>query len=317
MRECRGLKTAFGGEPSKKPRRYDDADDNQGGDRDKGPAFQEPSKTITTIFGGCATHEDKRDHKLVAQRIKTAATYDGPIADPKFLPWSEHPITFSKADQWTDIPYPGWFPLIMDPITKDVRFRKVLIDSGSALNILFFSVMKELGLRMEDLTPTDSPFWGIVPGKASLPLGQVTLKVQFGTNQHFHVDNINFLVADFDTAYHAIHGRPALAKFMAVPHYTYLVLKMPTEQGVLSLCANLDVAYSCERESFALAEATDISICIQDYLAAAKQVSPQDAKILTKEAPRAATKNKEVKEVNLIIGDPTKTAQIGSNLDPK
>ena len=61
-------------------------------------------------------------------------------------------------------------------------------------------------------------------------------------------------------AYHAILGRPALAKFMAVPHYTYLVLKMSTEQGFLSLHANLDIAYNCEKESFTLTEATDKSI---------------------------------------------------------
>jgi hypothetical protein len=35
---------------------------------------------------------------------------------------------------------------------------------------------------------------------------------------------------------------------------------MLTEQGVLSLCANLNVTYSCEKESFALIEATYISI---------------------------------------------------------
>ena len=101
----------------------------------------------------------------------------------------------------------------------------------------------------------------------SLPLGHITLLVQFGTAKHFRVDYVNFLVAYFNMAYHAILGRPALAKFMAVPHYTYLVLKMPTEQGVLSLRANLDVAYSCEKESFVLAEATDISIRMQDCLA--------------------------------------------------
>ena len=64
-------------------------------------------------------------------------------------------------------------------------------------------------------------------------------------------------------AYHAILGQLALAKFMAVPHYAYLVLKMPTEQGVLSLRANLDVAYSYEKESFVLVEATNISILMQ------------------------------------------------------
>jgi hypothetical protein len=86
------------------------------------------------------------------------------------------------------------------------------------------------------------------------------LPVQFGTVERFRVDYVNFLVADFDTAYHAILGCPTLAKFMAIPHYTYLVLKMPTEQGILSLHANLDAAYACEKESFALAEAVDVSI---------------------------------------------------------
>ena len=50
------------------------------------------------------------------------ATYDGPIADPKYLDWSENMITFSRADQWSDIPYPGCFPLVLDPIIKDMRF---------------------------------------------------------------------------------------------------------------------------------------------------------------------------------------------------
>ena len=52
----------------------------------------------------------------------SVATYDGPIADPKYLDWSEHPITFSRADQWSDIPYLGCFSLILDPIIKDVHF---------------------------------------------------------------------------------------------------------------------------------------------------------------------------------------------------
>ena len=52
----------------------------------------------------------------------SVATYDGPIVDPKYLDWLEHLITFSKADQWSDIPYLGCFPLVLDPIIKDVRF---------------------------------------------------------------------------------------------------------------------------------------------------------------------------------------------------
>ena len=88
----------------------------------------------------------------------SVATYDGPITNPKYLDWLEHPITFSRANQWSDIPYPGHFPLVLDPIIKDVRFQKVLIDRGSALNILFAGSLEDLGLKKEDLKPMDSPF---------------------------------------------------------------------------------------------------------------------------------------------------------------
>ena len=36
---------------------------------------------------------------------------------------------------------------------------------------------------------------------------------------NFCVEHINFYVANFNTAYHAILGRPALAKFIVIPHY--------------------------------------------------------------------------------------------------
>jgi hypothetical protein len=53
--------------------------------------------------------------------------------------------------------------------------------------------------------------------------------MQFGTPNHFRTDYINFMVTDFEGTYHAILGRLALTKFLDVPHYSYLVLKMPTE----------------------------------------------------------------------------------------
>ena len=55
MRECRGLKTMLGGEPSKKQRCNDDeTEDGQGGEqgKNKGPTYQDPTKTIDTILVG-------------------------------------------------------------------------------------------------------------------------------------------------------------------------------------------------------------------------------------------------------------------------
>ncbi|XP_066358194.1 uncharacterized protein [Miscanthus floridulus] len=158
-----------------------------------------------------------------------------------------------------DIPYIGRFPLVLDATVKKVLFRKVLVYDESTLNLLFAEALKDPGLRVEDLTPSDSSL-GVVPGRASCPLGEITLLVQFGTASNFRVEHINFYVADFNTAYHAILGRLALPKFMAIPHYAYLVLKMPAPVGVLALWANLSIGYAYEIESLSLTKATDLSI---------------------------------------------------------
>ena len=74
------------------------------------------------------------------------------------------------------------------------------------MNLLFAGALRELSLESTDLTPLDSSFWGVVPSRASRPLGEITLPVQFGTTTNYRVEHINFYIADFDTAYHAILG---------------------------------------------------------------------------------------------------------------
>ena len=99
------------------------------------------------------------------------------------------------------------------------------------------------------LTPTHIPFYGIVPGKAAMPLEQITLPIMFGNPNNFRTKFIKFKVADFESSYHAIFGRPTLAKFMAVPHYPYLLLKMPGPNGVLSFRGDLKRSYDCDTEA--------------------------------------------------------------------
>jgi len=85
------------------------------------------------------------------------------------------------------------------------------------------------------LVPSDQAFYGIIPGAGSTPVGKVTLPVTFGTRDNYRMEPIIFEVASFKTLYHAILGRPALAKFMAIPNHTYLLLKMLALNGVLSI----------------------------------------------------------------------------------
>ena len=103
-------------------------------------------------------------------------------------------------------------------------------------------------------SPRHTPFHGIITGASAVPLRHITLPVTFGTRENFQTENLTLEVADFEMAYHAILRRPALTKFMAVPHYTYMVLKMPGPQGIITLCGNIKQSVICEHENHSLVQ---------------------------------------------------------------
>ena len=92
---------------------------------------------------------------------------------------------------------------------------------------------------------------------------------------------------------------------------------MPSSAGVLALWANLSIAYTCETESLALNEATDLSIQMVSVVTDAKTVPADDLEIPMLEPPRASAKFMEMKEVGLGLDDSTKITKIGTHLDPK
>jgi len=200
---------------------------------------------------------------------------------------------------------------------NSVTFERVLVDGGSSIDILFRNSLPALKITPAQLKPYDAQFWGVLPGQSSVPLGQITLPIQFGTPDHFQTEFVNFVVADFDGTCHAILGRPSLTKFMAVPHYSYLVLKMRTEQGVLTIRGNVYTAYTCEEESFKITEVIDLSIRTTETTVQATQLPPDQLRLPEQETPRKNSKSKEHKEVRLVDGSPEKMALIRANLDPK
>ena len=62
-------------------------------------------------------------------------------------------------------------------------------------------------------------------------------------------------MVDFLGPYHAILGRPCYAKFMAIPNYTYLKLKMPGPNDVIIMSNTFSHAFTCDREHFELTTA--------------------------------------------------------------
>src|SRR6185312_11647258 len=59
----------------------------------------------------------------------------------------------------------------------------------------------------------------------------------------------------FRGAYHTILVRPCYAKFMAIPNYTYLKLKMPGPRGIITVGSSFEHTYECDVECVEHAEA--------------------------------------------------------------
>jgi hypothetical protein len=109
-------------------------------------------------------------------------------------------------------------------------------------------------ISLEFLKPTDCSFHGIVPGSANYPLGRIALNVCFGNRQNYRKEKLDFEVMDWPSQYHAILGRPAFLRFMAVPHYMYLVLKMPGPKGIITVKGSFEHSDLCDKEFHKMAQ---------------------------------------------------------------
>ena len=81
--------------------------------------------------------------------------------------------------------------------------KRVMIDQGSAAEIMYPDLYKGLGLKLENLTAYSSPLVSF-KGKMVVPKGQIRLPVQIGTD----VVEVDFIVVDVFSPYTAIMGRP-------------------------------------------------------------------------------------------------------------
>jgi hypothetical protein len=89
--------------------------------------------------------------------------------------------------------------------------------------------------------------------KGEYPLGHIYMSVTFGTPESYRTEFLRFEVVRFDCGYNAMIGRPGLAKFMAIPHYPYMILKMPGPQGIITMRADFQSAAECFRGAIQMA----------------------------------------------------------------
>jgi hypothetical protein len=205
---------------------------------------------------------------------------------------------------------------MVNPVIRQIRQARVPIDGGSALNIFFAKTLEDMGFDMTKLVPSDQAFYGIISDAGSTPVGKVTLSMSFSTRDNYRTESIIFEVASFETSYHPILGRPALAKFMAIQNHTYLLLKMPAPNEVLSIRGDIQTSHSCETENINTANAMERSRNQVLVAQAAKALAKDQLQIPSNDSASGSQLHPDSQTKAIVLWDdhPDKIALIGAEL---
>ena len=108
--------------------------------------------------------------------------------------------------------------------------RRVMVDQGSAADVMYLDLYNGLGLKPEHLTTYSSPLMSF-EGRMVVLKGQIRLHVQASMD----VVEVDFIVIDVFSPYTAILGRPWLHTLDAVSSTLHQKVKYPSGGRVLEI----------------------------------------------------------------------------------
>ena len=138
-------------------------------------------------------------------------------------------LSFSAADKQGTI-QPHDDALVVTLRISGYDVKRVMVDQGSAVEIMYPDLFKGLGLKPEDLMTYSSPLVSF-EGKIVVPKGQIRLPVQAGAN----VVEVDFIMVDAFSPYTTIMGRPWLHSLGAVSSTLHHKVKYHSGGQVLEI----------------------------------------------------------------------------------
>jgi hypothetical protein len=260
------------------------------------------------MYDGSWELTSRRNVKSLRHEVLSAT-----LGVPKAAPhqrWRSTTISFGASDCPDNMAGAGILPLITAPIIANMRLHHVLIVGGAGLNVISHAAFKQLQISGSRLGPS-RPFSRVGP-QPVYPLGSIALLVTFRTEENFRIENVVFDVTEVNLPFNTIIGRPALYQFMDIAHYGYLVLKMPSPTGVLTVWGDRAAAPTVVEKLHALASET----AHPDD--GGRNPSTSGTKALPK-APKVQPSRADgvpVKAIRL-AADSTQTTRIAGDLDEK
>ena len=118
--------------------------------------------------------------------------------------------------------------------------KRVLVDQGSVVEVMYPDLYKRLNLKPKDLIVYDSSLVSFY-GKFIIPKGQSRMLVQAGSE----VVEVDFIVVDAYSSYTAIVARPWLHTLGAVSSTLHQKVKYPSRDRIEELVGDQSMARQC------------------------------------------------------------------------
>ena len=116
----------------------------------------------------------------------------------------------------------------------------MLVDQGSAIEVMYPNLYRGLNLKPEDITTYNSLLVNF-EGKTITPRGQIRLPIQSGSD----VVEVDFIVVDTYSPYTVIVAKPWLHDLRAVSFILHQNVKYPLEGQVKEIVGNQTMARQC------------------------------------------------------------------------
>ena len=135
-------------------------------------------------------------------------------------------------------------PLVIMLMIKGFNARRILINNGSSVDIIYLSAFQQLKVDPKRLRPFKSPLVSFSENWV-YPRGIVTLTVTAGSYPLQITKQLDFLVVDCLSSYNVIIGRLTLNHWKAATSTYYLKVKFPTEHGIGEVKGDQVLARKC------------------------------------------------------------------------
>ncbi|GKD36934.1 reverse transcriptase domain-containing protein [Tanacetum coccineum] len=136
-------------------------------------------------------------------------------------------------------------PMIIEAEMRVHFVCRMYVDGGSSSEILYEYCFNRFRPEVRSqMIPAATPLVGF-SGEIIWPMGQISMLVKIGDEEHSTLAWMNFMVVRSLSPYNGIIGRPVVRRIWAVPSTAHRMLKFPVTGGTVTLQSSKIIPLEC------------------------------------------------------------------------